>query len=50
MGRLCAGGAWPEFAALRRDGHAAHGLDATDDDLALLGELIDLRVHGDFEG
>ena len=38
------------LAALGGDGNAADGFDVSDDDLAVLGELIDVWVHGDCEG
>ena len=38
------------LASLGSDGYAADGLDVSDDDLAVLGELVDVRVHGDGEG
>ena len=33
------------LASLGSDGHAADGLDVSDDDLAVLGKFIDVRVH-----
>ena len=36
--------------SLGGDGNAANGFDVSDDDLAVLGEFVDMRVHGDGEG